>query len=180
MDSMQRDADYTARVNKAAANAAAQKATADSLALIASANNLAVEKEKRSDAEKKLLSTGELLLDAVYFETNKTIISINSKPYLNIIGKMLVKYPKLQIEVDGYTDNVGNKEYNVTLSQGRAESVRSYLVEVAPSLNATLNSHGYGMSMPKSDNATSDGRLTNRRVELRVLNKDALPQYSER
>ncbi|HEX7511721.1 MAG TPA: OmpA family protein [Chitinivibrionales bacterium] len=180
MDSMQRDADYTARVNKAKSDASAQKATADSLALIASANNLAVEKEKRSDAEKKLLSTGELLLDAVYFETNKTIISINSKPYLNIIGKMLVKYPKLQIEVAGYTDNVGSKDYNVTLSQGRAESVRSYLVEVAPTLNATLNSHGYGMGMPKSDNDTKEGRLTNRRVELRVLNKDALTQYSER
>jgi len=180
MDSMQRDADYTARENKAQADKAAQKATADSLALVASANNLAVEKEKRSDAEKKLLSTGELLLDAVYFETNKTIISINSKPYLNIIGKMLLKYPKLQIEVAGHTDNVGGKDYNVTLSQGRAESVRSYLVEVAPALNATLNSHGYGMNMPKADNGTKEGRLTNRRVELRVLNMNALQQYSER
>jgi outer membrane protein OmpA-like peptidoglycan-associated protein len=179
LDSMQRKADDDARANKAAADVLAQKATADSLALIQAARNLAEEKAKRSDAEKRLLSTGELLLDAVYFETGKTIISINSKPYLNIIGKMLLKYPKLQIEVAGYTDNIGGKEYNVTLSQGRAEAVRSYLVEDQPMLNSNLNSHGYGMSMPKADNNTKEGRLANRRVELRVLNKDALLQYSQ-
>jgi Outer membrane protein and related peptidoglycan-associated (lipo)proteins len=114
----------------------------------------------------------------VYFETGKTIISINSKPYLNIIGKMLLKYPKLQIEVAGHTDNVGGIDYNVTLSQGRAEAVRAYLVEVAPALNSNLNSHGYGMSMPKADNNTKAGRLANRRVELRVMNKDALQEYN--
>jgi outer membrane protein OmpA-like peptidoglycan-associated protein len=168
-DSMQRETD-----------ALVKKATADSLALILSASNLAEEKSKRTDAEKKLLSTGELLLDAVYFKTGMTIISINSKPYLNIIGKMLVKYPKLQIEVAGHTDNVGGKEYNVNLSQGRAEAVRSYLVEVAPELNSTLNSHGYGMSKPKADNSTEEGRLTNRRVELRVINMNALQEYSQK
>jgi Outer membrane protein and related peptidoglycan-associated (lipo)proteins len=178
MDSMQKKADDDAWANKANAEVLARKATADSLALIQAARNLAYEKEKRSDAEKRLLSTGELLLDAVYFETGKTIISINSKPYLNIIGKMLLKYPKLQIEVAGHTDNVGGIDYNVTLSQGRAEAVRAYLVEVAPALNSNLNSHGYGMSMPKADNNTKAGRLANRRVELRVMNKDALQEYN--
>jgi outer membrane protein OmpA-like peptidoglycan-associated protein len=175
MDSMQRAAD----ANKANADILAKKATADSLELIRAASNLAEEKEKRSDAEKKLLSTGELLLDAVYFETNKTIISINSKPYLNIIGKMLAKYPKLQIEVQGHTDNVGGMAYNVTLSQGRADAVRNYLVDVSPVLNSTLSAHGYGMSMAKADNATKEGRLINRRVELRVTNKDALLEYNK-
>jgi outer membrane protein OmpA-like peptidoglycan-associated protein len=120
-----------------------------------------------------------MLLDAVYFETGKTVLTINSKPYLNIIGKMLLKYPKLQIEVAGYTDNIGGKDYNITLSQGRAEAVRFYLTEVAPGLSSYLSSHGYGMSMPKADNGTKDGRQTNRRVELRVMNKDALKEYSQ-
>jgi outer membrane protein OmpA-like peptidoglycan-associated protein len=179
MDSMQRKAYDDAQANKATADALAAKATADSLALIRAAGDLAYEKGKRSDAEKQLLSTGELLLDAVYFQTGKTIISINSKPYLNIIGKMLLKYPKLQIEVAGYTDNVGSIDYNINLSQGRAESVRNYLTQMEPALNSKLNSHGYGMSMPKADNGTADGRLSNRRVELRVLNKDALLEYSQ-
>jgi outer membrane protein OmpA-like peptidoglycan-associated protein len=167
-DSMQRSAEVMAK-----------KATEDSLALIESANNLAIEKEKRSDAEKQLLSTGELLLDAVYFKTGKTVISINSKPYLNIIGQMLLKYPKLQIEVAGHTDNVGSVASNKTLSQGRADAVRYYLIEVASSLSSNLTAVGYGLSIPKADNGTADGRLANRRVELRVTNKNALQEYSK-
>jgi outer membrane protein OmpA-like peptidoglycan-associated protein len=179
MDSMQRKADDLARANKATAAVLATKATTDSLALIQAASNLAEEKEKRSDAEKRLLSTGELLLDAVYFETGKTILTINSKPYLNIIGKMLLKYPKLQIEVAGHTDNVGGIDYNIGLSQGRAQAVRDYLIVVSPALNSTLSARGYGMSMPKADNTTTDGRTANRRVELRVTNRDALLEYSQ-
>ena len=178
MDSMQRKASNDSIANKAAADVLVKKAAADSLALIVAASNLAEEKSKRTDAENKLLSTGELLLDAVYFETGKTIISINSKPYLNIIGEMLAKYPKLQIEVQGHTDNIGGQEYNVTLSQGRADAVRNYLIDVSPVLSSTLSAHGYGMSLPKTDNSTKEGRLINRRVELRVTNKDALLQYS--
>ncbi|MBN2037504.1 MAG: OmpA family protein, partial [Chitinispirillaceae bacterium] len=121
---------------------------------------------------------GELLLDAVYFKTGETIISINSKPYLNIISIMLLKYPKLQIEVAGHTDNIGGMDYNIGLSQGRATAVRDYLTEVAPALSLTLFSHGYGMSMPKADNGTKEGRLANRRVELRVMNRNALQEYS--
>jgi len=179
MDSMQTEAVFVAQENKAAADIMAAKATADSLALIQAASNLAYEKEKRSDAEKQLLSTGELLLDAVYFKTGETIISINSKPYLNIIGKMLLKYPKLQIEVAGHTDNVGGREYNIGLSQGRAESVRNYLTEIEPGLISNLSAHGYGMSMPKADNNTKEGRQSNRRVQLRVTNMNALLEYSQ-
>ncbi|OGS36493.1 MAG: hypothetical protein A2293_15580 [Elusimicrobia bacterium RIFOXYB2_FULL_49_7] len=156
-----------------------RKAHADSIMLEVTTQSLNEEKAKRTDAEKMLLSTGELLLDAVYFETGKTVLTINSKPYLNIIGKMLLKYPKLQIEVAGYTDNIGDKDYNITLSQGRAEAVSFYLIEVAPALSSFLSSHGYGMSMPKADNGTKDGRQTNRRVELRVTNKDVLKEYSQ-
>jgi outer membrane protein OmpA-like peptidoglycan-associated protein len=180
MDSMQRKAYDDSVANKAKTDAMATKTTADSLALLQSANDLAYEKGKRSDAEKQLLSTGGLLLDAVYFETGKTIISINSKPYLNIIGKMLLKYPKLQIEVAGHTDNIGGADYNMGLSQGRSESVRNYMVTVYPALGPTLTAHGYGMSMPKADNGSKDGRQTNRRVELRVINRDALLEYSQK
>lgn len=156
----------------------ADQAMADSVALDKAAGDLAAEKEKRSDAENKLLSTGELLLDAVYFVSNGLELSINSKPYLNIIGKMLLKYPKLQIEVAGHTDNTGEVSYNVTLSQGRADAVRMYLISIAPALGSYLNAHGYGMSMPTADNGTEVGRQANRRVELRVLNRSVLQEYS--
>jgi len=156
------------------------KGVADSFTLARTSRNLASEKDKRTDAENKLLSTGELLLDAVYFETGKNVLSINSKPYLNIIAKMLVKYPRLQIEVAGYTDNIGSSASNITLSQVRAEAVRDYLISVAPALSSNLIARGYGASMPKADNSTKDGRQANRRVELRVTNKGALLEYSQK
>ena len=97
-----------------------------------------------------------------------------------IIGKMLLKYPKLQIEVAGHTDNVGCLLYNVILSRGRANAVRNYMAEIAPSLGPRLSAHGYGMSMPIADNASKEGRLQNRRVELLVKNREVLPEYSQR
>ncbi len=129
--------------------------------------------------ENQLLNTGMLVMDAVYFETGKTDISINSKPYLNILAKMLTKYPKLQIEVAGHTDNVGSETSNRTLSQGRAMEVVAYLTSQAAELNGRLAAKGYGESMPKSDNATAEGRKMNRRTELQGLNKDALKEYNE-
>ncbi|MDB5051860.1 MAG: OmpA family protein [Fibrobacteres bacterium] len=164
--------------NSADSLSMANKARQDSIALAESQKNLALEKSKRSDAEKQLLSTGLLLMDAVYFETNKTDISINSKPYLNIIAKMLTKYPKLRIEVAGHTDDVGSDAHNQTLSQGRSESVANYMSSVAPELRDVLTARGYGESMPKADNKTADGRKLNRRTELQVLNKEVLKEYN--
>lgn len=174
------DSAAAAMAGKASADSAAMadKARQDSIALAESQKNLALEKSKRSEAEKQLLSTGLLLMDAVYFETNKTDISINSKPYLNIIAKMLTKYPKLQIEVAGHTDDVGSDTHNQTLSQGRSESVARYMGEAAPELKAMLSAKGYGESMPKADNKTADGRKLNRRTELQVLNKEVLKEYN--
>lgn len=180
MDSIQRKAYYDVLAARATAETLAKRIAADSLALNQADSLLAAEKTGRSEAETRLLSTGELSLDAVYFENGDSALSINSKPYLEIIGKMLLKYPKLQIEVAGHTDNVGSLLYNVILSQGRANAVRNYLKEVAPLLGPRMSAHGYGMSMPKADNATQEGRLQNRRVELRVINRDVLPEYSQR
>jgi outer membrane protein OmpA-like peptidoglycan-associated protein len=173
-------ADSLAMANKAQGDSAAManKARQDSLALSESQKNLALEKSKRSEAEKQLLSTGLLLMDAVYFETGKTDISINSKPYLNIIAKMLTKYGKLRIEVSGHTDDVGSDAYNLSLSQGRAQSVADYMVQAAPDLRAVLSAKGYGETQPKADNKSAEGRKMNRRTELQVLNKEALKEYN--
>ena len=152
----------------------------DTLALVQAASNRAFNKDNRSDAEKQFLSTGQLFLDDVHFKAGDTIVSSNSKPYLNTIGKMLLKYPKLMIEVGGHTDNTGDSEYNIDLSRGRAESVRDYLIKVAPGLSSRLSARGYGMRLPKADNRTKKGRTSNWRVLLRVINTSALPEYSLR
>src|SRR5690606_4125279 len=167
----------------AAAEAARQKALNDSLARkahadsVAMAKRLAEERAKRSDMEKQLLTTGLLVLDAVYFETGKTDISINSEPYLTLIAKMLTKYPKLRIEIGGHTDNVGGQAYNQTLSQGRAAAVVGYMLRVAPELEGRITPRGYAFSQPKAPNTTAEGRQLNRRTELKVLNPEALEEY---
>jgi outer membrane protein OmpA-like peptidoglycan-associated protein len=155
-----------------------KKAEEDSLQIAELKRKLQEERSKRSDAEKQLLSKGMLLLDAVYFNSGKARISINSFPYLNIIGKMLIKYPKLQIEVSGHTDNVGKYDRNIVLSQARAEAVRRYLIQVAPDLLPRISARGYGPTQPKATNLTKQGREVNRRTELQVLNKEALREYN--
>ena len=163
---------------KRRADSLAAKAKQDSITLAETKQRLREEMSKRSDMEKQLLSTGLLLLDAVYFESGRTEISINSKPYLNIIGKMLLKYPKLQLEVGGHTDNIGRYDANKRLSSARAESVLRYLVTVAPDLSSRLSAAGYGPDVPKADNRTAAGRKVNRRVELQVMNKEVLKEYN--
>lgn len=158
--------------------ARADKARQDSLALVDTRRQLDTERSKRSEMENQLLSTGLLVLDAVYFETGRTDISINSKPYLDMLAKMLTKYPKLKIEVDGHTDSVGGDAYNQNLSEGRAQAVRNYLVEQVPALGERLTARGFGESQPKADNGATAGRTLNRRTELRVLNKEALDEYN--
>jgi outer membrane protein OmpA-like peptidoglycan-associated protein len=176
-DSAMAAADIAARDaarQKAANDSIAAKAKADSAAM---AQRLAEERSKRSDMEKQLLTTGLLVLDAVYFETGKTDISINSEPYLTLIAKMLAKYPKLRVEIGGHTDNVGGAAYNQRLSEGRSAAVVAYMVRVSPELAPRLSSKGYAYSQPKASNATPKGRQLNRRTELKVLNKEALQEY---
>jgi outer membrane protein OmpA-like peptidoglycan-associated protein len=175
---MKQDSIAAATAAKRLADSLAVKMKQDSVTLAETKHRLQEEMSKRSDAEKQLLSTGMLLLDAVYFESGRTEISINSKPYLNIIGKMLTKYPKLMIEIGGHTDNIGGHESNMRLSTARAESVRQYLFLVAPELATRLTAVGYGPDQPKADNRTAAGRKVNRRVEMQVLNKDVLKEYN--
>jgi outer membrane protein OmpA-like peptidoglycan-associated protein len=176
-DSLTWEAYMAERERQAMADSMARKAYQDSLALLSAERRLALERARRSEMEKQLLSTGLLVMDAVYFETGKTDISINSEPYLTMIAKMLVKYPRLQIEVGGHTDNVGGLEYNQNLSRGRSAAVVEYMQRAAPELRGRLASRGYAYSQPKASNETSEGRQLNRRTELKVLNRQALDEY---
>jgi outer membrane protein OmpA-like peptidoglycan-associated protein len=165
-----RDVDSLNRVNDA-------RRRNDSLALVDANRRLQEALNNLPVAEREFLSTGILVLDAVYFETGKTQISINSEPYVELIAKMLTKYPKLQIAVDGHTDNVGGEEYNRELSRERATVVVNSMINTAPGLRGRLTARGHGYSQPKATNETEAGRELNRRTELSVLNKEALKEY---
>jgi outer membrane protein OmpA-like peptidoglycan-associated protein len=83
------------------------------------------------------------------------------------ISNVLIKYPKTVILVEGHTDSSGSENYNMDLSQRRADSVKNLIVQSGVS-SARIETMPYGESMPIADNSTETGRAMNRRVEIKV------------
>ncbi len=103
----------------------------------------------------------------VLFATAQSTLKPGAREKLSKVAGILLAYPGLKIEVDGHTDNVGSEEYNQTLSDQRAESVRSYLVAQGVQTDS-VTAKGFGKTQPVGTNDTAEGRQMNRRVELVV------------
>ena len=103
----------------------------------------------------------------VLFDTGKYSLKPGAREKLAKVAGILLAYPGLDIEVGGYTDNVGGDEMNQTLSENRAGSVRDYLVQQGVATNS-VSSKGFGNTLPVASNDNSSGRQQNRRVELLV------------
>lgn len=101
----------------------------------------------------------------VYFETNKYNVSANSKLALEKLQKIFAEYPETNILVEGHTDDVGTDDYNMSLSQRRAEAVGDYL-KSAGVASSRLIIKWYGESQPKVDNNSDANRALNRRVQF--------------
>jgi len=103
----------------------------------------------------------------VLFDTGKYSLKPGAREKLAKVAGILLAYPGLNIEVGGYTDNVGGDAMNQTLSENRAGSVRDYLVQEGVS-SQSVSSRGFGNTLPVASNDNSAGRQQNRRVELLV------------
>jgi outer membrane protein OmpA-like peptidoglycan-associated protein len=103
----------------------------------------------------------------VLFDTGKYSLKPGAREKLAKVAGILLAYPGLNIEVDGYTDNVGGDEMNQTLSENRASSVRDYLVQQGVTINS-VTARGFGNTLPVASNDHAAGRQQNRRVELVV------------
>jgi outer membrane protein OmpA-like peptidoglycan-associated protein len=103
----------------------------------------------------------------VLFDTGKYSLKPGAREKLAKVAGILLAYPGLNIEVGGYTDNVGGDAMNQTLSENRADSVRDYLVQEGVAANS-VSAKGFGNSLPVASNDSSAGRQQNRRVELLV------------
>lgn len=99
------------------------------------------------------------------FASGKWDIKPGVAKNLDRVAEFLVKYPERKVTIEGHTDSQGNDDYNLKLSQRRADSVTKYLVGhgVAPE---RITSVGKGESLPVADNKTAEGRQHNRRVEI--------------
>jgi OOP family OmpA-OmpF porin len=109
-----------------------------------------------------------ITLPGVNFETGFDILLPGTEYILENAARSLNNYPEMQIEVAGHTDNVGSEESNASLSERRAKTVWAYLIRYGVD-ESRLSFKGYGEALPIADNATAEGRATNRRVELRVV-----------
>jgi outer membrane protein OmpA-like peptidoglycan-associated protein len=108
----------------------------------------------------------------VLFDTGQYTLRPGAREKLAKVSGIILAHPGLQIEVDGHTDSVGGDDYNMKLSENRANAVRSYLVAQGVSADA-VTSKGFGKTEPVADNGTAAGRQMNRRVEL-VVSGDIL------
>jgi OOP family OmpA-OmpF porin len=109
-----------------------------------------------------------VVLKGVNFATNSAQLTPSSATVLDEVAATLVKRNDIRAEVAGHTDDRGAADYNRSLSQKRAESVRGYLVSKGVDASR-LTARGYGEDSPIADNKTDKGRAENRRVELRAL-----------
>jgi OOP family OmpA-OmpF porin len=111
-------------------------------------------------------ATGHAAVYGILFDTGKSIIKPESAQAIGEIAKLLKADPTLKIHVVGHTDNVGDVESNIKLSQDRGEAVLQALVRDHGIAAARLRAYGCGPFAPVASNDTEEGRAKNRRVEL--------------
>lgn len=114
-------------------------------------------------------------MDSIQFEIGSSVIKDNSVITLEKIEQAMQMYPDYNIRVEGHTDDIGTKKSNDILSQERAQSVVTWLIDHNISAER-LEAKGFGSSRPLASNDTSEGQLRNRRVEIYMYKKHEQPQ----
>ncbi len=131
-------------------------------------------KENFNAAVEKAISAKEdslkiIKLQYVKFETGSASLTANSRYELENLIDVLKRYPALQIEVAGHTDNTGDADANQMLSENRAKAVADYLKGNGGIAESRLVPVGYGQNRPIDTNTTDQGKAVNRRTEFRIL-----------
>jgi outer membrane protein OmpA-like peptidoglycan-associated protein len=160
---------------KAAAEAEAQKAK----------DSLAQSEKEKAELRGQLLKQLSMVLQTqdsvrglivnmsdVLFDTGSYTLRAAAREKLAKISGILLAYPGLKIQVEGYTDSTGSEQFNQRLSEQRAGMVRDYLIDQMVSASS-VTAQGFGESQPIASNDTADGRQKNRRVQL-VVTGDAI------
>ena len=186
-DTARAQAETAANATTSAAAISAAQADAEQ-ARIAAQN--AQQGERKADSDKaamraqlseqlnRILATRDsargliVSMSDVLFDTGKYTLKPGAREKLAKVAGILIAYPGLNIEVDGYTDNVGGDEMNQKLSENRAGAVRDYLAEQGVAATS-VSAKGFGNTLPVASNDNSAGRQENRRVEL-VVSGDAI------
>ena len=129
---------------------------------------------KDINAEKKVMRdivltpSGQTIRLNLIFPQGKSTIDPKSYPELDEVGQMMKENTKLEIQLEGHTDNQGSSKANLALSEDRVEAVKKYLVAMGITKDR-IKTKAFGGSQPLSNEMTQEARAMNRRVELRIL-----------
>jgi adhesin transport system outer membrane protein len=116
----------------------------------------------------QVTESGSWIYREIKFETGKWELKPGSYAVLEEIAGWLQSHPELVVEIQGHTDNTGSRDYNIVLSQKRAQTVADYLKHRG--IDAVrMTPQGYGSNQPIADNGTAQGRSRNRRVEIKPI-----------
>ena len=113
----------------------------------------------------RIMADGKFITHGILFDVNKSTIKAESMGTINEIVKLMNEHADLSFRIEGHTDSDGEEAYNQKLSEERAASVKSLLVDSGIDASR-LETVGYGESKPIDDNTTPEGKANNRRVEF--------------
>ncbi len=109
-----------------------------------------------------------ITLSHLIFAQGKSVIDPKSYAELDEVAQMMKENTKMEIQLEGHTDNVGNSKANLELSQSRVDAVKKYLAERGIA-KGRIQTKAFGGSQPLSNELTPEARAANRRVEMRIL-----------
>lgn len=116
---------------------------------------------------------------AVLFGFDQSTVTPQAQETLKDLIKVLNKYPDTDLTIDGHTDSKGTADYNQKLSERRAGNVAGYLTSNGIAIER-ISTRGFGLTQPKYDNATAEGRAQNRRVEFSITANDKMKADAQR
>jgi outer membrane protein OmpA-like peptidoglycan-associated protein len=143
---------------------------------------MAAEERQRFDTAQSMFTPSEakvyrklenVLISAHGFDFPSGQSEINTDNFvlLKKVIKVIALFPGSTIEISGHTDSTGSAELNLKLSQQRAANVAKFLNEVGGISNVRLSWEGFGKERPVASNETAEGRASNRRVEILIVNQ---------
>jgi len=151
------------RARQAAAQAEAEKAQLRSQ-LLAQLNSIL---QTRDSARGLIVNMSDVL-----FDTGSYTLKPGAREKLAKVSGIVLAHPGLSLQIEGHTDSVGTDEFNQSLSERRAGSVRDFLAEQGVS-GSSISARGFGKTQPVASNDTAEGRQRNRRVEI-VVNGESI------
>jgi outer membrane protein OmpA-like peptidoglycan-associated protein len=171
---------------RAQLSATGQQLAGTARQLAGTEEQLAAEKKARAEADKRVKEAMEKLAasavgvvreesrgtvitipGSVLFASGKSTLLPSAQIKLNAVAEALKDQDDRKIMVEGHTDSQGTEDFNMVLSQGRAQAVRDYLVSRGVPTDR-ITAQGYGLTRPVADNKSPEGRANNRRVEIIV------------